>query len=75
MSDDFTEDEFNRIINMLELSMSFVTIQTDYDQTIGILTLSTDPPPFCTIGEGKTEDEAREEAMKDAFNKIKSWIE
>lgn len=55
--------------------MSFMTIQTSPDYTIVVLTLSTDSPPFCIIAKSESEDKAKEEAMKQAFNKIKNWIE
>lgn len=73
-SDDFVE-KFKRILEMLELSESTITIQNADSGCIIVLTLSTDPSPFCAIGEGATLDFAKEQAMRNAYYKMLSWME
>lgn len=74
ISDEYTEENFNAILEKLDLVKTYVTLQCVSSGVLVVLTLSTNPPQFSTMGQGKTEDEAKYLAGKDAYHKMISWM-
>lgn len=71
---EYEEGCFNWILEKLELHKKFITLPAGKTEKIVILIVTTNSPPFSTIGQGETEDEAKYQASKDAFEKMINWM-